>query len=426
MKDAISIVFGLFLACIFIGTISGQEAATKAEQQVKEPVTERQTQEPEAEQQASSQQQAEAGEVNVSDFYKNLGFQLIPSSRTFAWKNRLKNSLYYNSNVFLTDGKEESSTVYVADFLSAIDISTGRLGIGVEGGFRYEKYFDASDLDELFPRAKLSLKYKTDIFYCTFSNTITRNGVVNSLELKNVRASWVSNQLIGTVGVRYDRYMAEISIAHTYTDYRSIQGDYFIVEPTIRVGHEFTETIDITVEYMLDQIDYREAATIATALPRRQIDTIGHTVMAGMSVKFFETLEGYIRAGAQMRESDIYFASRVNLIWTPRPRWKIELQSSYQTMSSFIADFQIVTSAVLNIEYSITEDLAVDAGMLVVHINPSLGDTFIGYYPHVIFTYRVYRGIEADVFYKGSSRKSDQPDSDYDQHSVGGSLTLIF
>lgn len=376
---------------------------------------------------ANEEEQVEEETDDVVAFYRHPGFQLVPSSKTLSWRNVLKNSLYYDTNYMLVEDDEEGSGVYAVDFTSQLDLRFKRFQVGVDAGFRYEDYFRANDLDELLPFARLRLKYEDEEFYWTFSDEISRSSTVNSLEL-NDRTAWVRNQLETTAGIRHKRLLAEVGFSHIYVDFRHLRGDYQFYGLSAMVGYELSSRVDATLTYRCDWIDYREAAVVELDGIKqiRQIDTLGHSVLAGVNVRITRQLEGKIGLGVQSRDSHALFAAKAGLTWRPTTRWYLLLEATRQTMPSFIADFQDFTTVSLTTQYLLTRDLACEAGIIVSHVNPRHSDNFIGYYPRFVATYRITQGVELELFYRGAFKRTDQDNAGYDQHLFGGSLNLIF
>jgi hypothetical protein len=431
------------LAIFAVTTVAAQDATNDAAVKVaKQPTSDQQTAKDDSKTSDTSvqdQESEEEPEEDVVDFYRHPGFQLMPSSKTLSWRNVLKNSLYYDSNYFLTESDEKGGGVYAVSFLSQLDLRHQRFQAGVDVGASYRYYFRENDLDEFLPYARLRLQYEDKVFYCRLSDEVARSSTVNSLSNSsasfpelNQPAVWWRNTLNITVGMRQERILAEVGFSHVYVDFRHLDGDYLFYGCWGTIGYELSSRVDATLTYRADWIDYLEAIVIDVTDFQRKRDTLGHSVLAGVNVRITRQLDGHVGLGFQSRDSHSLLTATAGLTWRPTLRWRVNLEVTRQTMPSFVADFQDFTSASLTTQYLITQDLAVEVGMMVAHAKPRYGDGFIGYYPHVTLTYRIYKGIEVELFYRGVFKRSDQADrpglenSEYDQHIVGGSLNLIF
>lgn len=417
----------IWLGLVFAGTGYSQEDRSEKAEEGTAGKTEGAATSSEAEKKAEEQKKIEGEDLPgvvslVEEFYQHHGFALFHRSPTFSLTNDLRNRIFYDSNVFLTEEDEEDDVGYIGEFLSKLQYKPGRLHLEMAGGFHYEHYFDHGDLDEILPRAALDLQYEDSTFYAQITDNFARNSTINTLELRD-RSAWYENSLETKAGLRYKRWLVEAMFFHTYVDYRKVRNDYLFYGGGLRSGYQITRRIYLTAAYRLELIDYREATVNGG---KKQQDTDGHDVSAGIELLFTRSLVGRFATGVQFRDSETLWSLRSGLTWYPYPKLTLGLELFRGTIPTIFGDYKVWTSGTLTMNYLFTPELAVRSGATVTHSNPENGNTGLGFYFDTTFTYRVYEGIQLELFYNGEFTKTDQPAGDYDRHRIGGSIVIVF
>ena len=265
-------------------------------------------------------------------------------------------------------------------------------------------------------------EYTGEVFYGSIKDRIVRSPVLVSAE-RNERNDYIRNDLDVITGAKYERLLFEIKSFHDYVDFRHNQGDYQFYGQSYLLGYQLRRRLYLVGSYGWDIIDYREAFYVNG---RHQRDTMGHSVMGGIRWEITKTLESQVQAGAQFRRGKTFLAFGADIKWTPRRDLLIGLEAHRGGAPSFFDDYQIETMVKLRLEYMLTPNLVIAPSFSYTHSETEIEEDADLYQWELRLTYRIRKGIDVEPFYRGTIRRSDEPQSDFEQHIAGVSLRLTF
>ena len=371
---------------------------------------------------AKKQEKEKTEEIEIEEFRADPGFNLFSPSSKFGLQASITNTLFYDSNVFLTEDNEEDDFVYSLQVEAELSFKQTRLTVSLTPGFVFYKFFELGEEDTVTPYAIFEAKYEGEVFYGSIKDKIMRSSVLVSAE-RNERTTWIKNALEVIAGLKYKRLLAETSFFHDYSDFRHIQGDYQFYGQSYLLGYQLRQRLYLVASYEWDIIDYREAFTVNG---RQQQDTMGHMVMAGARWEITKTLESEVQAGMQFRSADTFFAFKANIKWKPRSDLLLTLEAHRRAFPSFYDDYRIDNMVRFKIEYLLTQKLVIAPSFAYTYSDSRLEEDSELYQWELLATYRIRKGIDIEAFYRANMRRSAQFQGDFDQHLVGGSLRLTF
>lgn len=421
MKSS-SVVLLLMVLFVIFGNLHAQEANKDS---------------PSSENQASSkEEQAVATKPNqeiVSDnvvkneieaFEQDRGLALFPESKNFWIRNSLKNSIAYESNIFLSDQDRQDDGIYTIDFSSNLVYKTGHFLLDFSAGINYQDYFEENSLDTILPWEKLRMKYEDKGWYMVLEEKISRYNVVRNNQL-NGRFDW--NQYWGNFifGLDSERWFLEISTSENYVDYRKLLGDYQVYGQTYTAGYKIDRKLDLTAEYGWNIIDYREAFYLPDKL-RKQRDTWEHIFIVGAKIKLLRNLLGSAKAGLSSRHGKLYPYFYLNLNWELSPRLTTKWEGIISTVPSFFDDFQLGYHAKIGIQYLLTRQLMANLSASVEYTTSDRIDNSIRYMANAALTYRIFKGFDVVASYQGDFFRTDNPSGNYIDHKLMATLNIVF
>ena len=369
---------------------------------------------------------------DVEQYYSYDGFAWMPTTQRFHWRNVLRNSFYYNSNVFFTNknGREEDSAVYALDYETELKYLQGRqFEVKLSAGVRYEHYF-RQGFDEVLPRAGFDVKYAWKSFYISVEESIYRSNMAISAE-HNEFSPWFRNGVRVITGVTYKRLLFEITSFHEYLNFEERRGDYQFYGQSYIIGYKILKGIYATVGYGWDIIDYLDPAIVNG---RETKDTVGHHVIAGIrgsrTIELTRDLAVTLNSGMQFREDKVYWYAEANVEWKALQfdtrRLKIDFNFSQRTRPSVLGDFRFVSAGTVSVKYLFTRSLAAQGEFTVSYSRPLHATSSITYRPSVSVNYRFYRGVDIEVFYRSYFVYSNDPNQETSQHLTGVSILMTF
>lgn len=370
---------------------------------------------------------------DVESFYGTYGFNLFPRKKLFSWRNILRNSIYFNNNVYYNNESADDTstdTVYILSLESQLEYKPSRsLEMTLSAGFGLEQYFNENQQNFL-PRAQLEVRFKEGMFYATFKDRFIRNTALVTGEI-NKFSLWWRNNVSLTLGIAYERFLFEVFNFHEFQNYDELSGDYQFYGQTYTIGYRFLEGLYGTLAYGWDHIAYRDGVSLnGTALH----DTTGQSFLVGLRmerlIQLTRNLGIYCGTGMQERRDHWYWRVFVTLDWKfmefETRRFKVDLTLTQQTQPSMLGDYRLTTSGNLILRYLLMKNWAITGDIVVAYNDPLDAKTSMQYGFEVTSSHRLWQGVDLDLYYHYSMVTSKDSAQEYRQHILGASVTVIF
>ncbi len=204
--------------------------------------------------------------------------------------------------------------------------------------------------------------------------------------------------------------------------------------------NRLTQTVGEEVRYAWNRsttmvAEYRFTSTNFDSAPR---DYISHYILGGFDQQFSRTLMGHFRAGAELRDDDLYgqqnrpyaeIALRQRLSEATSVHWVNRFGLEDSDLGTFDSRYAFRSS--LSAEHAFSNRVRGTAGVSYVHsdysdspVSPDTSEDLVS--AQVGLAYRMFNTVDLNTSYSYTTNISDEEVREYDRHLVSLGLSTTF